>query len=86
MAWMWWLLAPMGSTALGALVLWLRTLALAQPGRWRRVGAIGEHHRLLDALGPTTSAAEPSNVLLVAAPAAAGAQSEPVTELGASAS
>jgi hypothetical protein len=82
MAWMWWLLAPVATTAFGALVLWFRALTAGRPSRWRRVGAIGEHHRLLDALGLAHPAPAPTNVILVASAAEAA---EPVTDLEVSA-
>jgi hypothetical protein len=49
MAWMWWLLAPVASTALGAIVIWWRTPAEAGR-RLRRADAISEHQALLRAL------------------------------------
>ncbi|HEX8093627.1 hypothetical protein [Jatrophihabitans sp.] len=49
MAWVWWLLAPVASTALGAIVIWWRTPA--ETGRRRRrADAISEHQALLRAL------------------------------------
>jgi hypothetical protein len=49
MAWVWWLLAPVASTAVGAIVLWWR--APTETGsRFRREDAISEHQALLRAL------------------------------------
>jgi hypothetical protein len=49
MAWVWWLLAPLASTAVGAVVLWWR--APTETGnRLRGADAISEHQALLRAL------------------------------------
>jgi hypothetical protein len=62
MAWLWWLLAPVASTALGALVSWWR----GTDARWpRRTDPVSEHQALLQALahdrraGPPLPAARP---------------------------
>jgi hypothetical protein len=50
MAWLWWLLAPLVSTVLGASVLLAR--ASREPGTSGRArDAMGEHRRLMAALG-----------------------------------
>jgi hypothetical protein len=49
MAWMWWLLAPVASTALGAIVIWWR-MPTESGRRLRRTDAISEHQALLRAL------------------------------------
>jgi hypothetical protein len=49
MAWMWWLLAPVASTALGAALLWWRSRR--EPGSASRAGtAMREHQAVLRAL------------------------------------
>jgi hypothetical protein len=54
MAWVWWLLAPVASTALGAIVIWWRT-PTETGRRLRRADAISEHQALLRALAQTPS-------------------------------
>jgi len=49
MAWVWWLLAPVASTALGAIVIWWRT-PTESGHRLRQADAIAEHQALLRAL------------------------------------
>jgi len=49
MAWVWWLLAPVASTVLGAIVIWWRT-PTETARRLRRADAISEHQALLRAL------------------------------------
>jgi hypothetical protein len=49
MAWVWWLLAPVASTALGAIVIWWRDPS-GTGRRLRRDDAISEHQALLRAL------------------------------------
>jgi len=49
MAWVWWLLAPVASTGVGAGVIWWRTPAVAGR-RLRRSDAVSEHQALLRAL------------------------------------
>jgi hypothetical protein len=49
MAWVLWLLAPVASTALGAIVIWWRT-PTETGRRLRRADAISEHQALLRAL------------------------------------
>ena len=49
MAWVWWLLAPVASTVLGAVVIWWRT-PTETARRLRRADAISEHQALLRAL------------------------------------
>jgi hypothetical protein len=60
MAWVWWLLAPVASTGLGAIVIWWRTPAEAG-NRRRRADAISEHQALLRALAekPTAMTSRP---------------------------
>jgi hypothetical protein len=49
MAWLWWLLAPVVSTALGAVAIWWR--AAGENGRrFRRPDPVAEHQALLRAL------------------------------------
>jgi hypothetical protein len=75
MAWMWWLLAPAGSTVVGAMLLWWRAETDGRQRRWRRRSPIAEHHALLDALersrcqrrGPLADP-EPGNMVLLATP------------------
>ena len=58
MAWMWWLLAPVASTGLGAVVIWWRTPV--QTGRrLRRMDAMSEHQALLRALERRSPALSP---------------------------
>jgi hypothetical protein len=54
MAWVWWLLAPIASTAVGAVVIWWRGQGDAGK-RLRGADTIAEHQALLRALaqGPT---------------------------------
>jgi hypothetical protein len=49
MAWVWWLLAPVASTALGAIVIWWRS-STGTGHRLRRADPIAEHQALLRAL------------------------------------
>jgi len=49
MAWLWWLLAPVASTGLGAVVIWWRGPTGASR-RLRRTDAVTEHQALLKAL------------------------------------
>jgi hypothetical protein len=49
MAWVWWLLAPVASTVLGAIVIWWRT-PTETGRRLHRADAISEHQALLRAL------------------------------------
>jgi hypothetical protein len=56
MAWVWWLLAPVASTALGAVVIWWRTPA-ESGHRLRRADGISEHQALLRALEQESPAA-----------------------------
>ncbi|MEO7263217.1 MAG: hypothetical protein ABI047_18490 [Jatrophihabitantaceae bacterium] len=49
MAWMWWLLAPVASTGLGAAVIWWRAPTLTGH-RLRRADPVSEHQALLRAL------------------------------------
>ena len=74
MAWLWWLLAPVVSTALGAVAIWWR--AAGETGhRFRRPDPVSEHQALLRAL-----AQQPS---LVAAPRAGSpalATDQPATD------
>jgi hypothetical protein len=69
MAWMWWLLAPVLSTALGASVVWWRgrrAIGMAGPGQ-----AMAQHQQLIRALEQGHPAAEePVNMVIMAAPAA----------------
>jgi hypothetical protein len=58
MAWMWWLLAPVASTGLGAAVIWWRTPTGAGR-RFRRTDAMSEHQALLRALAQPPSADPP---------------------------
>lgn len=62
MAWMWWLLAPVASTAIGATVIWWRAWRERSAG-WRRSGAMSEHRALLRAL-PQGRGAEPVPVTM----------------------
>ena len=70
MAWMWWLLAPVLTTAAGAVCLWWRGQRLARSAGWRTPTAIAEHHAFLEAL-PQGRAGEPMplNLVLLHAPA-----------------
>jgi hypothetical protein len=91
MAWMWWLLAPVASTLLGALWLWRPTLPAGARRRWRAAAPIAEHRRFLDALPGADRAdgdrAEASNVLLLPGSAApSNAAADPLTGVEASAS
>jgi hypothetical protein len=56
MAWVWWLLAPVASTAVGAIVIWWRTPTEASR-RLHRADAISEHQALLRALAQQPPAA-----------------------------
>jgi|GEM_PF-3339541 len=59
MAWLWWLLAPVLSTALGAMAIWWR--AAGERGRrFRRSDPVSEHQALLRAL------AQPPRVVVTA--------------------
>jgi hypothetical protein len=49
MAWLWWLLAPVASTGLGAVVIWWRNPA-GDARRLRGADAVTEHQALLRAL------------------------------------
>jgi hypothetical protein len=49
MAWLWWLLAPVASTGVGAVVIWWRNPA-GPERRLRRADAVTEHQALLRAL------------------------------------
>lgn len=71
MAWMWWLLAPVASTGLGAAVIWWQTPA--QTGRrLRRADAMSEHQALLRALAqPSAAAPTPATIRVLAADQAA---------------
>ncbi|MFL6162744.1 MAG: hypothetical protein ACJ74U_11010 [Jatrophihabitantaceae bacterium] len=62
MAWLWWLLAPVASTLLGA--LWLRMRARFEVGRRPARDAMAEHRALLTALSPA-GAAEPAPVTML---------------------
>jgi hypothetical protein len=73
MAWVWWLLAPVASTALGAVVIWWRTPTEAGR-RLRRADAISEHQALLRALAQQPPAGMTSPV------SAHGAEQHPVTD------
>ncbi|MDQ1740718.1 MAG: hypothetical protein QOE53_2370 [Pseudonocardiales bacterium] len=60
MAWVWWLLAPIASTMLGAIVIWWRS-PTETGNRLRRADAISEHQALLHALAqkPSTVTSQP---------------------------
>jgi hypothetical protein len=63
MAWLWWLLAPVLSTVLGAVAIWWR--AAGETGRrFRRTDPVSEHQALLRALAQQAP--------VVAAPRASG--------------
>lgn len=49
MAWLWWLLAPVLSTGLGAVAIWWRS-ANESGHRFRRPDPVSEHQALLRAL------------------------------------
>jgi hypothetical protein len=68
MAWMWWLLAPVLTTASGALVVWWRgRLAIGRAGPGQ---AMAQHQRLIRALAQGHAAAEePVNIVVEVAPA-----------------
>jgi hypothetical protein len=55
MAWVLWLLAPVASTVLGAIVIWWRNPA-GTGRRWQSTDAISEHQALLRALARTSPA------------------------------
>jgi hypothetical protein len=63
MAWMWWLLAPIASTGLGAAVIWWRA-PTENGGRLRRTNAMSEHQALLRALAQQPSADAPPPVTM----------------------
>ncbi|MEO6504040.1 MAG: hypothetical protein ABIQ09_19295 [Jatrophihabitantaceae bacterium] len=63
MAWMWWLLAPVASTGLGAAVIWWRT-PIKAGRRLRRADAMSEHQALLQALARQPSASVPPPVTM----------------------
>lgn len=61
MAWLWWLLAPVVSTALGAVAIWWR--AAGDTGRrFRRPDPVSEHQALLRALAQQPSLASTHRV------------------------
>jgi hypothetical protein len=69
MAWMWWLLAPLLSTAAGAGLLGWRGRAEARSGTLRPGNAIVEHRAMLDALSRVGSNEPlPVNLVLISAP------------------
>jgi hypothetical protein len=79
MAWMWWLLAPVGSTLLGAVWLWRPTLPARARRRWRPAAPMAEH------ADPDRTAA--SNVVLLPGPSArSNSATDPLTDSAASAS
>lgn len=51
MAWLWWLLAPLVASVVGAIALWLRGLRQQRSMRWQPGSAMADHHALLVALG-----------------------------------
>jgi hypothetical protein len=55
MAWLWWLLAPVASTGLGAVAIWWRT-PTETGRRLRRPDPVSEHRALLRALAQQPSA------------------------------
>ncbi|MDQ2838472.1 MAG: hypothetical protein M3Y89_13835 [Actinomycetota bacterium] len=70
MAWMWWLLAPVVSTVIGATLLWWRARReIGAPGRVR--DAMSEHRSMLAAL-PQPRADEPVPVTIRLLDAVAG--------------
>ena len=70
MAWMWWLLAPVASTGLGAVVIWWRT-PVRTGRRLRRTDAMTEHQALLRALEQPSAAIRPTTLRVYAAEQAA---------------
>ncbi len=78
MAWMWWLLAPVASTAVGAAVIWWRTPA--EGGRrFRRADAMSEHQALMRALArqqpPSAAAGTPATMQVLDAEPPASTES-----------
>ncbi|MGX7679246.1 hypothetical protein ACSMXN_10150 [Jatrophihabitans sp. DSM 45814] len=70
MAWVWWLLAPVCSTAIGALVLSWRGWTEWRSSTLRPGNAIAEHHAILEALtSQHGDAVVPVNLILIPAPA-----------------
>lgn len=75
MAWLWWLLAPIVASVVGAIALWLRGLRQQRSTLWQPGSAMADHHALLAALGQneakrrtaagTTEPAEPVNIRLL---------------------
>lgn len=51
MAWLWWLLAPLLVSVVGAIALWLRGLHQQRSTLWQPDSAMADHHALLVALG-----------------------------------
>ncbi|MDQ1691488.1 MAG: hypothetical protein QOD87_1596 [Pseudonocardiales bacterium] len=69
MAWMWWLLAPLLSTAAGAALLSWRGRAESRSGTLRPGNAIVEHRAMLHALSRVGSNEPlPVNLVLISAP------------------
>ena len=50
MAWLWWLLAPIAVSVVGAIVLWWRGIGEPRSSAWTRSSVMAEHHALLAAL------------------------------------
>ncbi|HST49517.1 hypothetical protein [Jatrophihabitans sp.] len=74
MAWLWWLLAPVVSTALGAVAIWWR--AAGETGRrFRRADPVSEHQALLRAL-----AQQPPVLAALRASSPALATDQPATD------
>jgi hypothetical protein len=66
MAWAWWLLAPVLSTAAGGLVLWWHGRSESCASTLRPGIAIAQHRALLDALTrPGETQAQPVNMVLL---------------------
>jgi hypothetical protein len=74
MAWLWWLLAPVVSTGIGAVAIWWRA-AGETGGRFRRLDPVSEHQALLRAL-----AQRPSVVVTARAGSPSLATDQPATD------